>query len=126
MNSPEFYICELCGNLVFSLEASGIPLKCCGKNMQKLVPGTIDADHEKHVPVIKCSENTLCVDIGAKPHPMEEKHYIQWIFLQTDHGGYFRFLAPKDKPSAVFCLNDEKAIAVYAYCNIHGLWKTII
>ena len=118
-----FFYCKHCGNIIGMIHNSGVPVVCCGEKMEELIPGTVDAAKEKHVPVItkKCSKVTVAV--GEVEHPMEEKHYIQWIYLQTEKGGQRKCLKPGDAPVAVFSLTDDKAIAAYAYCNLHGLWK---
>lgn len=117
-----FYICKHCGNLVGMIHRSGVPMICCGEEMTKLVPGSVDASLEKHVPVAKIEGDTLTVDIGSVPHPMLEEHYIQWAYVQTETGGQRRCLKPGDKPQAVFALGGDKPVAVYEYCNLHGLW----
>ena len=105
------------------IHSSGVPLVCCGEPMTMLQAGSVDASVEKHVPVITVEGDTVKVAIGAAVHPMTEEHFIQWIFLQTENGGQRRTLKPGDAPEAVFCLNGDKAVAAYAYCNLHGLWK---
>lgn len=121
----KFFICKHCGNLVGMIFASGAPMTCCGEKMTELVANTTDAATEKHVPVVTVEGNTVTAVIGSVEHPMLPEHYIQWIYLQTTKGGYRRALEPGQKPHAVFTLqDDEKAVAVYEYCNLHGLWKT--
>lgn len=123
MSEQKFYICKHCGNLVELIHAGGGVLVCCGDPMEELKPNTVDASQEKHVPVITVNGETVKVAIGAVAHPMTEEHYIQWIFLQTEHGGQHYILKPGDAPEATFCLNGDKAVAAFAYCNLHGLWK---
>jgi len=107
------------------IHSSGAPLTCCGEHMTELVPGSVDASHEKHVPVVEVNGNTVTVKIGAVAHPMTEEHYIQWVYLHSENGGQRRCLAPGEEPKAVFALVDgDKPVTVYAYCNLHGLWKT--
>ena len=97
---------------------------CCGDPMTELVPGSVDASKEKHVPVIAADGNTVTVSVGAVAHPMLDEHYIQWIYLQTEQGGQRKCLTPGMEPKAVFALvSGDKAVAAYAYCNLHGLWK---
>lgn len=117
----EFYICRHCGNLVQMVHNSGVPVICCGEKMEKLVPNTVEASGEKHLPVVTREGDNLVVKVGAVDHPMAEEHYIQWIYLETRSGGSFRALAPGQKPQAVFPATGEE-VAVYAYCNLHGLW----
>lgn len=120
----KFYICKHCGNLVGMIHSSGVPMICCGEEMTLLVPNTVDASKEKHVPVVTVSGDTVKVDIGSVPHPMTEEHYIGWVYLHTENGGQRKCLSPGAKPYAEFKLNGEKPVAVYAYCNLHGLWLT--
>lgn len=123
MSEQKFYICRHCGNLVGLIEAGGGTLICCGEPMVELKPNTVDASQEKHVPVVTVEGDTVKVAVGAAAHPMTEEHYIQWIYLQTTHGGQRRGLKPGEVPEAEFALNGDAAVAVYAYCNLHGLWK---
>jgi len=107
------------------IHSSGAPLTCCGEHMTELVPGSVDASHEKHVPVVEVNGNTVTVKIGAVAHPMTEEHYIQWVYLHSENGGQRRCLVPGEEPKAVFELVDgDKPVTVFAYCNLHGLWKT--
>lgn len=126
MNREEqkFYICKHCGNLVGIINRSGAPLVCCGEEMTELVPNTTDASAEKHVPVIKTEGRKVTVEIGSAAHPMTPQHYIMWVYIQTLKGGQRKNLTPDDKPSVSFSLtDDDKLETVYAYCNLHGLWK---
>ncbi len=122
MCEPKFYICEHCGNLVGMINASGVPMMCCGQKMTKLEAGTVDASREKHVPVVTVEGNTVRVDIGSVAHPMTEEHSILWVYLQTDKGGQRKCLSVGSEPVVTFTLGDEKPLAAYAYCNLHGLW----
>ena len=126
MNNTKFYICEHCGNLVGLINDSGVPMKCCGQNMTKLEAGVVEASREKHVPVASVSGNVVTVNVGSVNHPMSEEHSILWVYLETDKGGQRKALNPGDAPVVSFALADEKPIAVYAYCNLHGLWKSEI
>jgi superoxide reductase len=119
----EVYKCSVCGNIVQVMFVGGGELVCCGKPMVLQVENTVDAAKEKHVPVIEKSANGYKVKIGAVPHPMEEKHYIQWIELIADGKSYVQFLKPGDKPEAEFCVAANKVNA-REYCNLHGLWKS--
>ena len=118
----KFYICEHCGNLVTTIHNAGVPLVCCGEKMKELLPNTVEASGEKHLPVTELSGSTLTVTVGAVEHPMVDVHHIQWLFVETENGGQLRTLAPGQAPKAVFELGSEKPVAVYAYCNLHGLW----
>ena len=120
----EFYICEHCGNLVGMVHNSGVPMMCCGQKMTKLEPGTTDAAVEKHVPVFKVDGHKVAVQIGETIHPMVEGHFIQWIAIETKKGAQRKTLQVGDEPKVEFALtDDDELIAVYAYCNLHGLWK---
>lgn len=124
---PMFYVCKKCGNLVGMIHASGVKMVCCGEEMTALTPNTVDASKEKHVPVISVSGNLVTVKVGSVEHPMTAEHYIQWIYLETTKGGQRKCLNPGDKPEATFALAaDDKAIAAYEYCNLHGLWKATV
>ena len=120
------YKCNQCGNVVSMISASGVPVMCCGKKMEEMVPNTVDASTEKHVPVVEVTANKVEVVIGEVQHPMAEEHYIEWIALETEQGMQLKKLNPGEEPTAIFRLNGEKATAAYAYCNLHGLWKTEI
>ena len=120
----KFYICRHCGNLVGMVNDSGVPMICCGEKMEALAPNTVEASGEKHIPVVAVEGGTVRVNVGSVDHPMLPEHFIQWIYVQTEHGGQRKALQPGDAPSAVFSLVDDKAVAVYVYCNLHGLWMT--
>ncbi len=126
MKETRFYICEHCGNIVGMIHDAGVPLMCCGQKMTKLEAGTVEASREKHIPVVLVEGNTVKVDVGSVAHPMTEEHSITWVYLQTDRGGQRKNLLPGEEPKLTFALSDEKPIAVYAYCNLHGLWKSEI
>lgn len=120
----KFFICEHCGNIVEVVKDAGVPIMCCGQKMTELVPGTTDAAVEKHVPVYEVKDGKVYVKVGEVEHPMLEEHYIEWISIQTNKGIQRKALAPGEKPEAVFAIcEDETVAAVYAYCNLHGLWK---
>lgn len=120
----KFYVCEHCGNLVKVIKDSGVPMMCCGQKMTELTAGTTDASVEKHVPVYEVNETKVCVKVGEAEHPMVEAHYIEWILLQTNAGTQIKHLAPGQQPEAVFAVCEGETVeAVYAYCNLHGLWK---
>ncbi len=121
-NRLEIYKCEVCGNIVEVLHAGEGELVCCGKPMVRQVENTVDASKEKHVPVIERRDDGVLIKIGAVPHPMEEKHYIEWVQIITDKKTCRHFFKPGDPPEAFFPLRVDKAIA-REYCNLHGLWK---
>lgn len=120
----KFLRCEHCGNIVEMVNDAGVPVVCCGEKMKELIPNTVDAAQEKHVPVCEQNGNMLEVTVGSVEHPMLEEHHIQWIAVETDKGIQRKHLNAGEAPKACFALQDgEKVIAVYEYCNLHGLWK---
>jgi superoxide reductase len=118
----EIYKCEACGNIVEVVADGDGELVCCGESMQRMTENTVDAAKEKHVPVIESEPSGVQVTVGDVPHPMEEKHYIQWIELVADGKAYRQFLEPGEPPRAFFPIDAEKLTA-REYCNLHGLWK---
>jgi len=118
----EVYVCEVCGNIIEVLHAGIGELVCCDEPMKLLKENTVDAAKEKHVPVIEKTDHGFKVKIGSVPHPMEQKHYIEWIEVIADGKAYRTFLNPGDAPEAVFCVDAEE-ITAREYCNLHGLWK---
>ena len=120
----KFYRCEKCKKMIAMVKGSPCPTMCCGEAMKEIVPGTTEASAEKHIPVYEIRDNKVYVTVGSALHPMEEKHYIEWIALQTKTGNQRRALSPGMEPKACFaiCEGDEVE-AVYAYCNLHSLWK---
>jgi superoxide reductase len=121
-NQLELYKCDICGNIVEVFNGGKGELVCCGAPMKLLVENTVDAAKEKHVPVVEKVEGGVKVKVGEVPHPMEEKHYIQWIEVIADGKCYTRFLKPGDAPEAFFCI-DAPNVTAREYCNIHGHWK---
>lgn len=119
----KFFVCKHCGNMVGLIHDSGVPMVCCGEEMVELVPNTTDGAHEKHVPVACVDGNNVVVNVGSVDHPMIDAHWIQWVYLETDKGGHRKVLHPGENPRVTFALTeDEKPVAVYEYCNLHGLW----
>ena len=119
-----FFVCEVCGNIIAMVKPSGVPVVCCGKPMKQIVPNTTDAAQEKHVPVWTKEGNLVKVQVGSVAHPMIAAHYIEWVSLQTKAGNQRKALAPDTAPEVTFALTDgDEVEAVYAYCNLHGLWK---
>ncbi len=112
----------ICGNIVEVLHVGGGELVCCGQPMQLLTENTVDASKEKHVPVIEKTANGFKVKVGGVAHPMEEKHYIEWIELIADGKAYREFLKPGQAPEAGFCIQ-ASTVTAREYCNLHGLWK---
>lgn len=120
----KFYQCAHCGKIIAVVKESGVPVMCCGQKMQEIVPGTTDAAVEKHVPVYEVNGNVVTVCIGSVAHPMLEEHYIEWVSLQTKGGNQRKALKPGDEPKVCFAICDgDEVEAVYAYCNLHSLWK---
>lgn len=119
-----FYVCAHCGNIIAKVKDSGVPVMCCGAKMEEIIPSSVDASTEKHIPVYKVDGNKVYVNIGSVEHPMGEDHYIEWISLQTNKGNQRKFLKPGEKPQMCFAICDgEEVEAVFAYCNLHSLWK---
>ena len=123
MKNTKFYICSHCRNIVEMVYDTDIALYCCGDKMNELIPNTVDASQEKHVPHVTVKEGIVEVNVGSVDHPMESVHWIEWVQLVTDRGSQRKFLKPGEVPKVRFLLDDEKPLAVYAYCNLHGLWK---
>ena len=124
MKNTKFYICAHCRNTVEMIYDTDIKLFCCGDEMQELIPNTVEASGEKHIPAVTVKENVVEVNVGSVDHPMVDVHWIEWVQLVTDRGSYRKWLNPGQAPNVRFHLDGEKPQAVYAYCNLHGLWKT--
>ena len=118
----QIHKCEVCGNIVEVLHPGKGQLVCCGQPMKLFEEQTEEQGYEKHVPVIEKTEKGLKVKVGSIPHPMEEKHHIEWVQLIADDRSYRKFLNPGDAPEAVFEIEAEK-VSAREFCNIHGLWK---
>lgn len=118
----EIYKCSICGNIVEVLDGGKGELVCCGQPMDKLTEKTADQGKEKHVPMIEKTADGYKVKVGSVPHPMEEKHYIEWIEIIADGKTYRQYLKPGIVPEAAFCIKAEKVTA-REHCNVHGLWK---
>lgn len=122
-NRLDVYKCDICGHIVEVLHEGGGELVCCGQPMLHMTENTVDASKEKHVPVVEKVPGGVRVKVGSVAHPMEEKHYIEWIELVADGRAYRQFLKPGDAPEAFFAV---EASELYAreYCNLHGLWRS--
>lgn len=119
-----FFICEHCGNIVAMVKDTGVPVMCCGQKMTEIIPGTADAAVEKHVPVYQVEGDVVKVQVGAVDHPMLPEHFIEWVSIQTRQGNQRKALKPGGEPKVCFALCEgDEVEAVYAYCNLHGLWK---
>ena len=122
----KFFKCNICGNIVELVKNGGGELVCCGEPMEKMLPNTTDEGNEKHLPEIKVVDNEVFVEVGSILHPMEEKHYIEWIVLLYNNKVKKIKLKPGDEPKAIFKIDEDfKTLEVYEYCNIHGLWKNV-
>lgn len=120
----KFYICSHCGNIIAKVKDVGVPVMCCGQKMTEIIPGTTEASQEKHIPVYQVEGNTVTVRVGAVDHPMTAEHLIEWVSLQTKQGNQRKILAPGQEPVVRFALCEgDEVEAVYAYCNLHGLWR---
>lgn len=119
----EIYKCNLCGNIVEVVHGGAGELVCCGQPMALIKENTVDAAKEKHVPVMEKTAEGILVKVGSVAHPMEEKHYIEWIELIADGKAYRQFLNPGEKPEALFTVKADQ-VTVREYCNLHGLWKS--
>lgn len=119
----KFYKCRHCSNVIMKAVDSGVPVVCCGENMQELIPNTVDASGEKHVPVVtRLNDCRIKVEVGSIAHPMLPEHHIAFIYVENENGGIRVDLT--DKPETEICTCSGKPVAVYEYCNLHGLWKT--
>ncbi len=119
----QVYKCDICGNIVEVLHAGKGELVCCNEPMKLLTENTVDASKEKHVPVIEKGANGITIKVGSVAHPMEEKHYIEWIEGVVDGAVYRRFLKPGEAPEAFFPIQGD-SVTAREYCNVHGLWKS--
>ena len=119
----KLYYCKHCKNIIAFVKENNPNIICCGEKMQELVPGTIDASLEKHVPVVEFEGNKVKVSIGSVEHPMIDVHYIEMILIETKKGVQVKYLNPGERPYAEFILEDDEFVAAYEYCNLHGLWK---
>lgn len=133
--TQRFFICKHCGNMLGLIHDKGAPLVCCGDEMTQLVPNTVEASVEKHLPVYTVEKATcscgcdcicVCAQVGSAPHPMEAEHSIVFVYVETERGGQRKRLSAGEEPKVEFCIANDKPIAIYAYCNLHGLWKTEI
>ncbi len=119
----KFYKCKTCGKVIAMLKETGVDTICCGSEMVEIKANTTDAAVEKHVPVVQKNRNIVTVTVGSLINPMEEKHYIEWIALETKNASQIKALKPNQEPKATFALTDgDEVVKAYAYCNLHVLW----
>ena len=122
--SQRYFICEHCKNIIAYVDNKGVPVMCCGQKMTELIPNTVEAASEKHVPVYEIENNKIKVKVGSADHPMTDEHHIAWVSVETKQGHQRKIIENGSKPEVEFMLSeDDELIAVYAYCNLHGLWK---
>ena len=126
MTSQKFFRCKHCGNFVGLVTGGGVPMICCGEPMEELIPNTSDGAGEKHVPAVYVDGNTVTVQVGTVMHPALPEHHIEFIYLETENGGQRKSIVVGADPVAHFLLTGDKPVAVYEYCNLHGLWKAEI
>ncbi len=120
----KFYRCAHCGQMIAIVKETGVPVICCGEPMKEIIPSSTDAAVEKHVPVYEVNGNKVVVTVGSVIHPMQPEHYIEWIAIKTKFGNQRKALKPGEEPKACFAICDgDEVEAVYAYCNLHSLWK---
>lgn len=120
----QFYECGHCGNMIAYVRDSGFPVICCGEEMREVIPGAIDASPEKHIPEYSVKNGIVTVDVGSILHPMSEEHHIEWISIQTRYGNQRKELCPTGEPGISFAISEgDEVEAVFAYCNLHGLWE---
>ena len=123
-NSKKIFICSVCGNIIGMIENKGPKVVCCGKPMNELVANTTEASVEKHIPVVDINDNKVKVQVGSALHPMTQEHHISWVYLETTQGGQRKCLEIDSEPTVEFAITEgDKVLEVYAYCNLHGLWK---
>jgi len=126
MKKLKIFKCAHCGNVVAKLVDKNVPVFCCGEKMEELVANTIEASVEKHLPIINIKKDIVNIKVGSVEHPMETSHFINFIAIETETGYTVISLSPNDKPEATVYVGTNKPIAVYEYCNLHGLWKAEI
>ena len=120
----KYFICKHCGNIISMVRDAGAAVSCCGEKMSPLIPGTTEAAVEKHIPVYEVRDGEVAVTVGEVAHPMTPEHFIQWVALQTKQGCQRKELRPGEPPKISFAITEgDEVEAVYAYCNLHGLWK---
>lgn len=117
----KFYRCKKCGNIAIKLKDSGVNMVCCNEEMEELIPNTVDAANEKHIPVVNIKDEELHIAVGEVMHPMTSEHLIEWIYIETENGGFIHYFNADSEP--VITIPNVAVKNVYSYCNLHGLWK---
>jgi len=120
----KFFLCSHCGNIAVLVKNKGVPLMCCGSKMGELESNTVEASTEKHLPSVELFDGGIAVSVGSIPHPMTDEHSIEFVYVVTENGGQRKCLKPGSEPKVSFSFADDRPVSVYAYCNLHGLWKT--
>jgi len=123
MQNQKFFRCKHCGNFIGLINNAGVPMICCGEEMEELIPNTVDAATEKHIPEVTIDGDIVTVKVGSVMHPSTEEHHIEFIYLETEMGGQRKSIEIGKEPVAKFSVIDDKVVKVFAYCNLHGLWK---
>ncbi|MDR2578663.1 MAG: hypothetical protein LBC70_07660 [Chitinispirillales bacterium] len=123
MSSQKFFTCNRCGNMAGLMVNKGGVLACCGEKMSEILPNTVDASQEKHVPAVTKTENGITVRVGSAAHPMEAGHFIAFVYVSAKNGGYMKKIDIGKEPVAEFLFVGDEPVTVYAFCNLHGLWK---
>lgn len=123
MCEQKFFKCEICGNFVGMLYNGKVPMTCCGQEMKEVIANSIEASKEKHIPKVEKRERLLHVEVGSIIHPSTVEHHIEFIYLQTNNGGQRKCIDIGSEPKAMFMTLESKPLEVFAYCNLHGLWK---
>ncbi|MDR2719530.1 MAG: desulfoferrodoxin [Nitrososphaerota archaeon] len=123
-DNQKFFVCKHCGNMVETIKNTGVPMVCCGEKMSELVPNTVEASVEKHLPIVTVSGDNISIQVGSVLHPMEDAHHIAFLYMETECGGQRKCLKIGEEPKLSLSFSNGKPLAVYAYCNLHGLWKT--
>ena len=118
----KFYKCRHCGNVIEKIVDSKVPVVCCGEIMEELKANTVEASVEKHLPVVTVEDNKIKINVGSAPHPMTKEHFISFVYIEKENEGIKIML--NDQPETFSCSCPKDVKAVYAYCNLHGLWKT--
>lgn len=122
----KFVFCKHCKNMAGVINDSGVPMVCCGEPMTVITANTVEASKEKHIPVITYAQGHMTVNVGSIAHPMQPEHFIEFVYVQTAKGGQRKNLLPGASPLVEFAFTDDEPVTVFAYCNLHGLWATVI